>query len=139
MLYLFICLGFQGRLFPIECGPRIPQARDADWRIVRSYQLALPFMQYAVSSLRLQEKDRLAFICYYNETIDVSMLGSSFIGDKKFRKYQHSLDEIAPGSRRQTHPVHDQIQAALLDFSREYDALHIRNVRKPNDRDLIPS
>jgi hypothetical protein len=136
MLYLFICLGFQGRLFPIECGPRIPQARDADWRIVRSYQLALPFMQYAVSSLRLQEKDRLAFIFYYNETIDVSMLGSSFIGDKKFRKYQHSLDEIAP-SRGPTHPIHDPIQPVLSAFSRHFTATHVRSVGKLN-RGLMP-
>jgi hypothetical protein len=33
--------------------------------------------------------------------------------------------KLLPGSRRATHPVHAPIQPELLEFSREFDALHI--------------
>jgi hypothetical protein len=56
-----------------------------------------------------------------------------------FRNTSIRWMKLLPGSRRPTHPVHDPIQPALLEFSQEFDALYFHYVGKLNDSRLMPS
>jgi hypothetical protein len=102
---------------------------------VGSYQLAFP-LHYSVNSLYLQEKNnqhsskvtaRLV-PCQWGLLPSVKSFGNTCI----------RWMELLPSSRRPTHPVHDPIQPALLEFSRELDALHF-HLGQLNDRGLISS
>jgi hypothetical protein len=47
--------------------------------------------------------------------------------------------ELLVGSRRPTRPVHAPIQPELLEFSREFDAIHIRCGGKLSGSELMSS